>query len=222
MPEWLKALISVSLIIGPTFFFGLVGKATEMGLSIVAGAIGAAFLNLDRVEHFKGAGFEARMKKVVDEAYATIDNVRAATVPLMIATLNNLTYANRWGGMNLQQKQALLLSLQSTAKDLSIKDNNVTAAFDLLHRFTTWDLFQLFKRSLEKDLPDSNLRISMGEKFQAILNYDSTTFPTEQQILNIVGEQANKMSNETKERLTDFLFYQTQKRLRRTNVNEEE
>ncbi|TXS92922.1 hypothetical protein FV139_13255 [Parahaliea maris] len=35
-----------------------------MGLAILAGAIGLAFSNLDKISRFKGAGFEAEMKMV--------------------------------------------------------------------------------------------------------------------------------------------------------------
>ncbi|TYK65049.1 hypothetical protein [Colwellia echini] len=38
--------------------------AAEMGLAIVAGAIGLAFANIDKMSKFKGAGFEAEMKMV--------------------------------------------------------------------------------------------------------------------------------------------------------------
>ncbi len=35
--------------------------AAEMGLAILAGAIGLAFANIDKISKFKGAGFEAEM-----------------------------------------------------------------------------------------------------------------------------------------------------------------
>jgi hypothetical protein len=36
----------------------------EMGLSILAGALGLAFSNIDKISKFKGAGFEAEMNMV--------------------------------------------------------------------------------------------------------------------------------------------------------------
>jgi len=44
--------------------YGFIGQTTEMGLAMVAGAIGLAFANLDKIARFKGAGFEAEMKMV--------------------------------------------------------------------------------------------------------------------------------------------------------------
>ncbi|WP_417684989.1 hypothetical protein [Pseudidiomarina gelatinasegens] len=37
----------------------------EMGMAILAGAIGLAFVNIDKISKFKGAGFEAEMCKTV-------------------------------------------------------------------------------------------------------------------------------------------------------------
>jgi hypothetical protein len=43
---------------------GFLGKPTEMGLAIIAGALGLAFSNIDKLSKFKGAGFEAEMRMV--------------------------------------------------------------------------------------------------------------------------------------------------------------
>ena len=52
------------LLVGP-LIFGLLGKPTEMGLSILAGALSLAFSNIDKISKFKGAGFEAEMREKV-------------------------------------------------------------------------------------------------------------------------------------------------------------
>lgn len=52
------------LLVGP-LVFGLLGKPTEMGLSILAGALSLAFSNIDKISKFKGAGFEAEMREKV-------------------------------------------------------------------------------------------------------------------------------------------------------------
>lgn len=43
---------------------GFLGKPTEMGLAIIAGALGLAFSNINKLAKFKGAGFEAEMRMV--------------------------------------------------------------------------------------------------------------------------------------------------------------
>jgi len=46
-------------------FFGYTGQPTEMGLAILAGALGLAFGNLEKFSEFSGAGFSAKMKEQV-------------------------------------------------------------------------------------------------------------------------------------------------------------
>lgn len=57
------------LILG-TLYFGYVGKPTEMGITIVAASIALAFLHIDRIRRFKGAGFEAEMYEQVQALVA--------------------------------------------------------------------------------------------------------------------------------------------------------
>ncbi len=64
---FLKGLLSLVVIIAPCWYFGYHGKTTEMGISIVAGALAATFINLDKVYRVKGAGFEAEMYKAVED-----------------------------------------------------------------------------------------------------------------------------------------------------------
>ena len=59
---------SVLLIVSSTL--GFMAMPKEMALAILAGAIGLAFSNIDKISEFKGAGFEAKMK---DQVQAIID-----------------------------------------------------------------------------------------------------------------------------------------------------
>jgi len=71
-----RASVFLYLLVG-AMFFGYQGKAAEMGLTIVAGALGLAFLNLDRFRSIKAAGFEAQLRDAVSEAYATTEHVKS-------------------------------------------------------------------------------------------------------------------------------------------------
>jgi DNA-binding MarR family transcriptional regulator len=54
-------VVSFCVLLIVSSVLGFVGMPTEMALSILAGALGLAFGNLDRIARFKGAGFEAEM-----------------------------------------------------------------------------------------------------------------------------------------------------------------
>lgn len=47
-----------AFILGGSFYFGYVERPAEMGLAIVAGSIALAFSYIDKIQKFKGAGFE--------------------------------------------------------------------------------------------------------------------------------------------------------------------
>ncbi len=64
-----KAVIFV-FIPAASFYFGYVGKPTEMGLVILTGAIALSFANIDKIRRFRGAGFEAEMREQLDTIVA--------------------------------------------------------------------------------------------------------------------------------------------------------
>jgi hypothetical protein len=52
-------LLSFGVLLVISSILGLVGRPTEMSIAVVAGALGLAFSNIDKIAKFKGAGFEA-------------------------------------------------------------------------------------------------------------------------------------------------------------------
>ncbi|MDW6001876.1 hypothetical protein [Vibrio mangrovi] len=89
-------LCGFGLLIVSVFLFGLNGQSIEMGIAVAASAIFLAFANLDKFTRFKGAGFEAELKSVVQEANASIEQLRSVATPLAISSLQAMTKGNRW------------------------------------------------------------------------------------------------------------------------------
>lgn len=74
---------SAILLLGVSSVFGFMSMPTEMGLAILAGALGMAFSNIDKISEFSGAGFSAKMK---DQLQAVIDKeTEAEAVPSLAA-----------------------------------------------------------------------------------------------------------------------------------------
>lgn len=84
------------LLITSVFVFGLKGMATEMGVAVVASSIFLAFANLDKFSEFKGAGFEAKLREAVNEANATIENLKEVAKPLIKTNLFVLSKSGRF------------------------------------------------------------------------------------------------------------------------------
>jgi hypothetical protein len=64
------AAASAVCLLAVSVYFGLSAMPTEMGLSIVAGSLGMAFANLDKLSEFSGGGFSAKLRT---EFQAVID-----------------------------------------------------------------------------------------------------------------------------------------------------
>lgn len=128
-------LVLIITLIASALLFGLLEKPTEMGLIIIGCSICLAFANIDQIQRFKGAGFEAEMKKAVEEAYATTESLRALAKPLVLSMLENLIYAGRWGGMNGKRKHKLKEELDALSNSLEIHDESISS---MLHQFYIW------------------------------------------------------------------------------------
>ncbi len=54
--------LSFFVLLFVSSLLGACGRTAEMGIAVVAGALGLAFSNIDKFASFKGAGFEAVMR----------------------------------------------------------------------------------------------------------------------------------------------------------------
>jgi predicted transcriptional regulator len=123
--------------------YGFMGLTGEMGLAILAGSIGLAFSNIDKISKFKGAGFEAEMNMV----HTIIENQtepspetkeeakKEPTISIkeneILKSLQKPGYTWRYaktvaGEVNLsvQETEATLLSLMSRGFSKSGKGSN--------------------------------------------------------------------------------------------------
>lgn len=64
METVLKFASALVLLVVPCYF-GYMAQPTEMGLAILAGALGLAFSNIEKLSEFSGAGFSAKMKNQI-------------------------------------------------------------------------------------------------------------------------------------------------------------
>lgn len=67
---------STAVLLVVPCYFGYMSQPTEMGLAILAGALGLAFSNIDKLSEFSGAGFSAKMK---DQIQAVVEKETEAT-----------------------------------------------------------------------------------------------------------------------------------------------
>jgi hypothetical protein len=63
--ESVLTVLSAAVLLGVSTYFGVHSMPKEMGLAILAGALGMAFSNLDKFSEFSGAGFSAKLRNQV-------------------------------------------------------------------------------------------------------------------------------------------------------------
>ena len=217
---WSKIVIAL-LIVGPAFYFGSVGKPTEMGLSIVAGAIASCFLSIDKIEFFKGAGFEARtreeVKKVVDEAVATIEQLRSLGEPVIMALLKIIVYHKRIAGLSQFDQQELINDLDRISKAMELNnESEYLSTKETYYQFTTWDLYYLFTAAVMKNFDGQIFFHSLRDQLQGLLRSGTNEYPTREKIMEILGEhsQVVEKDGDAKETLQDYLYFIQHKKLR--------
>ncbi len=128
--NWIKAGISFFIIVVPSLYFGLIEKNVQMGLALIVGAIAAAFINIDKFSRFKGGGFEAEMKKAVED----INDIKEIIKPLIFSTNNLLIADSRFGGMDADTKYDLLKKLDQLIDSLEINDIDIEKSRRALYR----------------------------------------------------------------------------------------
>lgn len=218
--ELAKHLLSIILIMIPALFFGNEGKSVEMGLAIIAGGICTAFLNMDKVKRFKGAGFEAEMKaevqKAVDEAYATIEQLRNLGKPLITAIIKIVVYNGRIGGLSNPEKHKLLEELNNISKSIIIgKNQEIIDTVKTFYRFITWDYYSAFIYELRRDFSEDHSFSTVYDQLQALYEFYTTDYPSKDQIITILGDYSSKLKPNANELLEDYIYYNNHQSLRR-------
>ena len=207
-----RSVVSALIILLPGLVFGILARPTEMGLAIIGGAIAAAFLNMDKIQRFRGAGFEAEMKKAVEEAYATIENLRELARPLVVSTLGVLTFSGRWGGMDPDQKHKLAQDLERITESLSLNYGEVESAKHQFYRYHTWDRYTEFINAVSKE---ENIDSTAKRRLAELRDYKSPGFPSKEVIEKTLGSSVDNLGAETRGVLKDYLYYVENHRLRR-------
>ncbi|MGG1015034.1 hypothetical protein KFF76_09850 [Bacillus subtilis] len=149
----MKTCFSLILIMVPTLIFGFMGKPTEMGIATVTGAVASAFINLEKFSSFKGAGFEAELRKVenvVSEAYATLNNLKQVAKPLLEVSLQTLFYSNTMLGLSPERKDEYKQQILKIKDELEIDDGSLAYVAKKISRLNAINLFEEFNALLKQ------------------------------------------------------------------------
>src|SRR5690606_33997170 len=94
-----KSIFILLLILCLSTYYVVKGQSDVLVIALGAWVIASSFLNLDKLQKFKGAGIEVELKQVVKEAQATVDNLKEFNDPLYFFAIKYLTECQTWGGV---------------------------------------------------------------------------------------------------------------------------
>lgn len=209
-----KHLLTILLIMGPTFYFGYIGRPTEMGIALISGSIATCFLNLDKFVRFKGAGFEAELQKAVEQAYATIEELKLIGKPLIVSIITILRYHDKLGNMAADQEHKFFYQLIEISNLLSLKeDNEIKSCRELFIRDHNWDHYYMFTNMLSREKIEGVEEIV--KKLSSLEERSSINFPTKEKIEEIINPIKGEISKAVLEYLEDYDYYCKNQKLRR-------
>jgi hypothetical protein len=124
--------------------FWTYGKVGRDGIGYCCRCYLSSFSEIDRIQRFKDAGFEVEMRKPVDEAYATIENLKALAKPLLLITFETITMSGRYDGIEPNQRHKLAAEIEQNSKSLSLHNQELQDAQAKLYRYHTWNHYSMF------------------------------------------------------------------------------
>jgi hypothetical protein len=123
----------ISLLVGFTIYFGFKNQFKEMTRMVVLTIIVLFFLSIDKFEYFKGGGIEAKMRKAVTEAYATIENMKHLGYALSQPIVANISLQGRlFQYIPINQQAIYIEDVVKNLKEIGISEDsikNITMGF---------------------------------------------------------------------------------------------
>jgi hypothetical protein len=180
-------------------------------MTVVAAAIGISlcFANLDKFSRFKGAGIEAELRTVVNEAYAAIGQLKELGVSLSKPIVDEMAVSGRmFQYIHLKYKLQRVATIAETLKRLGATDMEIEEACSTIYQRVTTDHINGAVRTLQKVNPGKE------ELFKGVLE-GNIGFLDKAWLEKFIKENALVMNEETEEWIRDLDYFLSNKKLRR-------
>jgi len=143
-------IVGFILLIASVFVFGLKGMAAEMGIAVAASGIFLAFANLDKFSEFKGAGFEAKLKEAVNEANATIENLKEVAKPLIKTNLFALAKSGRFSEGAFNKSHDVYDQLSELQDKIGLEGQDLENSKSSYLNIHAWDMVSELSGNIER------------------------------------------------------------------------
>ena len=211
-------------MVGLAVMFGLLGKPTEMGLIITAGAIAISFLNIDRIQRFKGAGFEAEMRQAVEHVHATVDQLRVLAAASAESTLTTLMAENFFDGTSLETRLDLHDRLIHSLEEIGVPPSKIAEADHrwckgvgiIYHRGVRHFLEGRTQNQHINSQADPSI-LNVAKEFQDLLRFETWQAPSSREMRDFINAH-NVMNAEVDQILEDYAHFERTDQIQRRDV----
>lgn len=164
-------VISFILMFLGVAVFGYMENTVALTASIIAGAIGMAFANIDKMEHFKGAGFEAHMKKAVEEAYATTKSLRDLGCLVAEAISAIMAVENKYAGLGWDRKLGIKKKMDSLLREAGLEENRINESSALFDAYLKYDHARKIVSAITQE---ESVSVDVRQKSEKLLNFSKS------------------------------------------------
>ncbi len=206
-PYW-NLIVGIFIIIAPVMWLGFRGKKTGTWLIVVAGATVLTFTNIDKIQWFKIAGFEAEMKKVVHEANATIEQLRNIATTSARATITSLMADNFIDGMTLKNQLELHDQLISNLEKIGASKQQIEEADEMWKRGVGVIYYRGIRAKLDRPA---------AQEFQGLLKFDKWKAPSSGETEKFI-ESKGLMNQELKDLIDEYKYFESTGTIRRKEL----
>ena len=120
------------------------------------------------------------------------------------------------GGMDAHDEHKYRQDLENISKTLNLQnDKDLDKAHNKFYRYHTWDHFSRFKHAI---LEISGIDRKAIQELNSFVNYEGSTFPSKQKILEVLGSSVQMLEEPHKELLEDYVHYMKHHTLRRAEA----
>jgi len=174
-----------------------------VSLSLISLSFALVFWNLDKFSEFRGAGFAAKLKTAVDEAYAAIDEVKSLALSISSPVISLMAIESSFHYLPLKYKLEYTEKIRLSLQELEIERERINEVLSTIYGRVEERHIDNILWSMNEQLPQENkLFQSRGE----IVPQD---WP-----LDAVKRKCAELGVDVREEIYDLEYFREKRKLR--------
>lgn len=197
----------------PAILFAILDKPLMLTAMVIPCFIAVCILNMDKLQSFRAGDFEAQFREqvqqveqVIEEAHATIDQLKAMTTPLLDYSLANIIGHNRITGVSAYDKKLFYEKALENISNFDIQEEHTLELLDAVKRQVAVTYLEELELQSETGEWDENApvreffnRFHLGE-----LSSGRATLPSSSTLSVFYDEHPQHDSKEIREKIEDY------------------